>query len=550
MFNYLTGFMPRKLKDLFRWIEYVYYNSPHIMQALEKMGDYVITDITFTTPNDVLRGKYDDLINKSMHGASLLKALSRDRKLYGNSFSSMYFPFKRLVPCSNCGSQWDIRRIGEYSFQAKDKNNPSIKFSCKNCGQTSATKLDDVVDVKIYDPDRINIIRWDPKQIDLQENPITGRIIYHYNIPAALKERIREGDVTMLNDTPKGFIRAALQDDATFEFDEGKIFHMKTHAPAGVASAWGFPSLMAVMKQFYYAEILRKANEAIAMDHLVPMRVLHPAQTSGSSDPAITISYAQWVKETRKSIKRWRQDPLHIMFAPVALGVTQMGGQGRTLMTLGEIKEAEDNIIAGLGVPREFLYGGLSYTGSSVTLRMLENQLRSHTADIKDVLQWMCDSIAGYMGWDTVEADITNFKFIDDIQQKQMMLQADASYNLMSRRTISETLDLDYDEEQDQIQQEALNQMRMQLKQDREMQKIQTSIAEQAAQEAGHGQGYGYDQQKMIADADMQVEQLMQMPYGERRSMLAQMQNEDFVFYSVVIQRLELAHQQSEQPVQ
>jgi len=181
---------------------------------------------------------------------------------------------------------------------------------------------------------------------------------------------------------------------------------------------------------------------------------------------------------------------------------------------------------------------------------MLENQLRSHTADIKDVLQWMCDSIAGYMGWDTVEADITNFKFIDDIQQKQMMLQADASYNLMSRRTISETLDLDYDEEQDQIQQEALNQMRMQLKQDREMQKIQTSIAEQAAQEAGHGQGYGYDQQKMIADADMQVEQLMQMPYGERRSMLAQMQNEDFVFYSVVIQRLELAHQQSEQPVQ
>lgn len=536
MFNFLTGFMPRKLKDMFRWTEYLYFNSPHIFQALQKLADYVITDITFTTESDALRKQYTSLVLKRMRGKALLKAASRDRAIYGNGFFSVYFPFKRILPCTSCRSLWDIRAIKSYKYNAKKG---TVSYTCRACNDKSTVALEDMRDIKIYDPKRINVIRWDPKQMELKHNPITGQTEYYYSIPADLRSQIEDGDPNIINTTPKGFLRAAKDDETSFKFDPEKIFHMKMDAPAGVDSAWGFPSVMAVMKQFFYAEVLRKANEAIALDHLVPFRVLHPAQTSGSNDPAQTISFAQWIDETKKNIKFWRRDPLHIMFAPVALGVTQMGGQGRTLLTLGEVKEAEDNIIAGLGVPREFLYGGLSYTGSSITLRMLENQLIAHTADLKDLLQWITDSVADYMGWETVEAEITNFKFIDDVQQKQMMMQADATYNLLSRRTVAEVLDVDYDEEQEQMKQEMLDQIRDDAEMQREAQKIQESLAERAQAQAMQGTGMAYDQQAVIAEAEAIVQELANMPEGQRRSYLSSLQAEDYVMYSVVIQRWE-----------
>ena len=379
--------------------------------------------------------------------------------------------------------------------------------------------------------------------MNLTHNPITGETEYYYNLPPGIIDQIEKSDPSTIHTMPKGFLEAA-KEKKTFKFENGKIFHTKRPAPAGMASAWGFPSLVSVMKQFFYTEVLRKANEAIALDHLVPMRVLHPAATSGSNDPGTSINISRWMDETKKSIAQWRRDPLHIMFSPVALGVTQMGGQGRSLMALGEIKESEDNIMAGLGLPREFFTGGSTFTGSAVTLRMLENQLLSDKTDSDDLLQWLADSIGVYMGLEKVKTDITPFKFVDDVAQKQMLLQADGAYGLLSRRTVAEMLDVDIEEENKQKSVEAVATVREQMKTDAEVQKLQTSLAQQAQEEAGGTQGLSYDQQAVIAAADESVGQLMQMEDGQRKSMLASLQAEDYVMYSVVIQRLEEAQLQ------
>jgi len=536
MFNFLTGFVPRKLKDMYRWTEYIYYNSPHIFIALQKLADYVITDITFKTESESLRTKYSEIVLETLRAKVVLKGASKNRTLYGNAFYSLYFPFKRIVPCKGCGMMWDIRRIKDYKFDYKKR---TFKYNCMQCKASSTTRLSEVRDVKVYDPKRMNVICWDPKHIDVEHNPITGNTEYYYDLPAELRSAIKDGDRHMIDGTPKAFLEAA-DDDQVFHFDPTKIFHLKGDVPAGLGGALGYPSVISVMKQFYYAEVMRRSNEAIALDHLTPFRVLHPAQTGSSNDPVKTLAFAQWIDETKQNIKQWRKDPLHIMFAPVALGVTQMGGQGRTLLTLGEVQEVENNIIAGLGVPREFLYGGLSFTGSSVTLRMLENQLLSHSADLRDLLQWICDSIADYLGWAKVSADITNFKFIDDIQQKSLIMQADAQYDLVSRRTVSEILDLDYDDEIEQKEQEMLEQTRRQAKLSRKMEELQSTLADQAQAEASAGStGLEYDQQAVIAEADQMAMELSQIDEGQRRSVLSSLQAEDYVMYSVVIQRLE-----------
>jgi hypothetical protein len=544
MFDFLTGFVPRKLKDLFRWTEYLYYNSPHIFAALQKLADYIITDITFATDSQTLRSNYEDLLVDKLNIKSHMKACARDRMIYGNVFVSLYLPFKRVVKCDACSAIWDIRHVGKYEYLAKKA---IFKFNCPTCGKKASTSLDDVKDIKVKIPGKINVIRWDPKLMDLDHNPVTGQTDYYYNIPEYLRDKIHKGDPSAINGLPKGFLDAARDDKRVFKFQEGKVFHMKIDAPAGIDTAWGFPVLTSSLKQFYYTQVLRKANEAIALDHVVPFRVLHPAQTSGSADPVEKLAMDRWVSETKKNLKQWRRDPLHIMFAPVALGVTQMGGQGRTLLTLGEVKEAEDNIIAGMGIPREFLYGGLSYTGSSVTLRMLENQLLSHAADIQGLLQWTCDQVANYMGWEKVDADITNFKFIDDVQQKSMMMQMNMQYDLMSRRTMAEMYDIDLDEERREKKQEAMDDMKFQDELNRDMQEFQASLSQQAYANSNQGAGLTYDQQAVVAEADMLVEQLLQMDPGMRRSQLHALQEEDLVMYAVVIERMQTMQNQQNQ---
>lgn len=544
MFDFLTGFVPRKLKDLFRWTEYLYYNSPHIFAALTKLSDYIITDIAFKTDAQALRASYSDLMVKKLRIKPVLKACARDRMIYGNVFISLYLPFKRMLKCGSCRAVWDINQLNGYDYSMKKAK---FKFSCPTCRATTTQSLDDVKDIKIKRPERINVIRWDPKLIDLDHNPVTGETEYYYNIPDYLRSKIDKGDPTAINALPKGILDAARHEKRVFKFKKGKLFHMKVDAPAGVDTAWGFPILTSSLKQFYYTQVLRKANEAIALDHLVPFRVLHPAQTSGSNDPVQKLAMDRWVSETKKNLRQWRRDPLHIQFAPVALGVTQMGGQGRTLLTLGEVEKSEDNIIAGMGVPREFLFGGLSYTGSSVTLRMLENQLLAHSADLTDMLQWVTNQVGAYMGWQQVEVEITNFKFIDDVQQKSMMLQANAQYDIMSKRTISEMFDLDLDDERQEKKQEVLDQVRLQSEIDKEVQALQTSLAQQAQAESMQGAGLAYDQQAVVAEADAIVQELMNMEDGMRRSKLMALQSEDLVMYSVVVERLQTMQNQMTQ---
>jgi hypothetical protein len=51
--------------------------------------------------------------------------------------------------------------------------------------------------------------------------------------------------------------------------------------------------------------------------------------------------------------------------------------------------------------------------------------------------------------------------------------------------------------------------------------------------------GLSYDQQAVIGQADGIAQQFMQMDPSSRKSQLASLQSEDYVMYSVVIQRLE-----------
>jgi hypothetical protein len=538
MFDFLTTFVPRRLKTLFTYCEYLYYNCPQIFAALNKFALYPVTAFTYKTENEKLKQQYKTLLEDTLGLKSILVITGIDRHVYGNAFISLYFPFRRSLRCPVCKYTRNIQHT-EYKFHFK-----GLRFEL-HCPQCNREVDAEVVDKNIRLNNEINVIRWDPKQIDIQGNPITGESQYFYTIPDSLDQRIREGDKFLINTMPMPFLKSVAE-KKLFKFAPGKLYHMKAEAPAGVDIQWGFPALTSTIKQFFYTSVLRKANEAIALEYITPFRVMHPMAASANADPTVTISLANWVNELKMNLRAWRRDPLHIMFSPIPVGVTNVGGQGRALMVTGEIVESENAIIAALGIPREFIYGGLSATGSGVTLRMIENQLLNFSSELVDEAQWIADSCGKYLGWGTVKLGLEDPKLVDDVQQKMIFMQANAMSGgqLFAPSTLATIFGRDISDEREQRKQDQIEEVKFQAELATATSQVQNTLADRARAATTAGQPQQYDQQQIIGQADAIVQQLMQMDPGTRRSQVHSLEAEDYVMYSVVVKRLEEAQKQ------
>jgi len=552
--SYTQVFSPRRLKDLFKWCEFLFANSAHIYAALRKFGEYPITEILYETNNETLKTKHKNILEKIIHIRELLIEMTLDKYVYGNAFLSMYQPFIRFLKCTKCQTLTNIQNVKyEYNYQAM-----KFTYECPACHKKVVATEKHIIDRKVSVSRKINFIRWDPKKIDIDHNPLTGASVYYYNIPESVKESVKKGHKFLIDSMPLGFLKA-IKEKQQFRFAPGYIFHMKIGGPAGINPQWGLPPLLSTLQLFHYTAILRKANEAISLDYLTPLRIVHPAPQSGNADPVTTISLQEWQQNLKGNIKDWRQDPLHMMFAPVPVGMTQVGGQGRALLTLGEVQEAEKNIVAALGIPLEFLYGGLTRSGMEATLRLIENQLETHISDLNDCIQWISDNCAKFLGYDKVSMELAPFRMIDDQTQKNISLQLyQAGHQLgrkiISEKTIAEQNNLDLDKEEDRIKQEELDAVRRDAELQIEISKLQNNMANRIRQETqqsemamgGGGAPTGYNQQQVIAQADQLVAQWAQMEEGRRKSMMDSLMKEDFVLYSVAMQRWEDFEQQQQ----
>lgn len=539
MFDFLSGFVPRRLKDLFKWAEYLVFNSAHIYAVVKKFGEYPITELIFETESPSEIKMHKEIFEKHLKARGFLTMASFDKFIYGNGFYSLYKPFKRFLVCSANKCAVDINYIN-YKFERKKFQ---FSYLCPSCKVQTVGKIDDR---KMRDPSKLRIIRWDPKMMDIEYNPITGEAVYYYTIPKAIKDGIEKGNKNLINTMPIEFLHS-VKEGKIFRFDKEALFHMKVPGPAGVEAQWGFPPITSAIKLFLFAAVLRKANEAISLEHIAPFRIMYPVAASNNGDPITTISMSKWKNELDKNLRRWRRDPLHIMFSPIPTEVKNIGGDGRAMLTLGEIQEAEKNIVLSMGVPLEFLTGGLGQTRGEITLRMLENQLQTHVEDMNGLLEWIEIQVAAYMGVQPIEVRLADFVMIDDTERKQLLLQLWQA-GKVSDSTIAEIFELDLINERKKIKEDTLAQARAEQELMVAKQKLQESLSTQVQTQAAmqSSGGLGYDQQAVLAKADMMVQEFAQMDPGTRRSRMDALQGEDAVMYACVKDRMEQAQQNSE----
>jgi DNA-binding transcriptional MerR regulator len=529
-FDYLSEQLPRNHSEMFKWCELVYANSPVLVNGIKKLINYPITKFVYKSDSKDVKEQTKKLIETDLDLYSHLLNLGLDYYIYGNTFRSIYFPFVRHLKCRVCNTEINITHA-----KYKMKKGEFI-LTCSECHKTAKAEF---IDRDVENFGDIRLVTWDPKNIELSSNTVTGSNRYFYKMPPSIRKGIENGDPNIVANIPKVFFEAYKKNKA-IEFTNN-FNHLRSHVVAGFSTGWGVSPLVPCLKLYMYTAILRKSVESIGLEHITPQRILFPQGTS--NDPSLMTAMGDWKEQVQKALTHWRRDPNYVMMAPYPTGVANIGSQGRGLMPTQEIKAAEEDMLRALDIPIEFVYGSTNLNNSAVSLRLMENQLRPYVAQITAYVNWIIDTINAKYGKNFCHIEFSPFTLSDDLQQKQLLMQAMGSG--VSKRTIQEALNLDSDDEEERLVEDAIRDMKVQKRVQEKQQEMEDDIAAQARQDTQAeetGTIPKYNQQKMIASAQQMVAQLLAVPYEERRSHLAQLKGEDYVMYSVVTNLLDSAH--------
>lgn len=429
-------YLPTTVKQMFRWCRYYFLVHPLINSTVFKLSLYPITDLVYHSDDKHQRDLWQGVLEDHLRYRCFMGELGLDYHTYGNGLVSLFYPFKKKFKCSHCGNVQPARK-SKYYFR-----NFQFYWQCPRCSHHGPAK---VFDDYIKSSKGIRLLRWNPEDVDIRYNDLTGEYAYYYDIPVQLKNDIIMGKKSVVEEVPQIFIEA-LRTRKAIVFNKDNIYHFKRPTLAGKDRGWGVPLLLPVLKDAFYLQVLKKSQEAIALEHIVPLRILFPQAGSATSDPYSTINLGEWKDQISEELQRWRFDNNYIPILPLPVGNQTIGGDGRALLLGQEIRMWSEQIVTGMGVPQELIFGGLSYSGSNVSLRMLENMFLGYMTDHLHLVNWVIKNVASYMDWEPIKVKFKPFKMADDLQRKAYNFQLNQAGKISDTTLLA---DADFDPERE-----------------------------------------------------------------------------------------------------
>ena len=248
-------YLPATVKQMFRWCRYYFLVNPLINAVVSKMADYPITDIILDTEKQDLKESWNSFLNEQLRYRPFQIEIGLDYYTYGNALVSIFYPFVKMLRCTRCG----------FEKQASDAiyrfMNFEFHWQCEQCDHAGIAK---VRDHYIKAPKGIRLLRWNPEDIDIRYNDISGEYEYYYSIPVQLKNDIIIGKKSAVESVPQLFIDALRLRKAVV-FSRDNIYHFKRPTLAGKDRGWGTPMILPVLKDTFYLQVLRKAQECVSL---------------------------------------------------------------------------------------------------------------------------------------------------------------------------------------------------------------------------------------------------------------------------------------------
>ena len=461
--DYASTVMPETMMEAHRWCEYIMNNNGVYKSAVKRVLSYFITEVEVGDENtgDDEKSKYEKFLNEVLQIKKVLFDVGMNFITYGNAFVSLVVPFHRYLYCPRCYTEHPLRVVATYApFQFRWEGY-EFKAHCqaKNsdgtpCGYHGPWKH---IDRRTTNENDIRVKIWSPKEIEIKYDEFSGSRQYIWKIPESYKRKVREGHLHYLEHANWEVIEC-IKSGRNLEFLPDVLYHMFEEPLAGHdTGGWGISPILANFRQAWYVQVLHRYNEAIAMDYVMPFRVITPDGTRSASveagDPVLGVNMGGFMGRVRAMLRQRRRNPTEWFTLPFPVRYQVLGGEAKQLAPFDLMDQGVSLLLNNIGVPAEMYKGSLAVRSAAPTLRLFECQHTHLVHGLNTFLTKLCRQIADALGWEPVKAKLVSPTVIDDIQNQMAKLQ------LMMGKQISQTtglksMGLDFKDEQRRILEE------------------------------------------------------------------------------------------------
>lgn len=407
--------MPSTMEDVLKWSEYVWLNQGTYSMAMNRVCAYFLTGIDLIGCADEQKERYLEFLEDKLNVISALRCGCLDFLCYGNSFSSMYVPFHRYLMCPICGLERPIRKT-DYKFTG-------FKFlgtcpKCKTRGEFIRR------DRKSRQEEDAKIMRWNPHQIKIQYHPFSGDTEYLWKIPTDLTQHIKGGVNFFIEKTPWEVIEA-IKGNNLFRFHPGVVHHMREDTLSGIENrGWGIPRSLTNFKQAWYVQVLKRFNEAIALDYIVPFRVITPAAgNTKEGDPFLNMNLGSFSAQVMNMLAKRRRDPATWNVLPFPVDYRALGGEGVQLAPVELLNQGNEELLNAAGVPIDFFRGTLQTQAAPMALRLFQQTWPHLVSSANGWINWLLGTLRTVFNWERVSGKLKPVTLADDLERRQILLQ-------------------------------------------------------------------------------------------------------------------------------
>lgn len=481
--------MPASIPAMFRHAEYFALADPTLREAINRTAAYFLTDLEVTGDlgPDEQKSQRETLVDE-MQVMDFLHEVGLNYLVYGNVWISVIPPIVRYVVCpakmrngNRCGAKYRFAEFYKHDcFDFTWRN--AIHGRCPSCGYTGMFHDQSRPPEDVQDESRPLILRcWNPHDIRVRYRSATGETTaYDWIIPAEDRTEAKLGqNKSVLEGTPWPWLMAAVHNQ-NVRFDTDYIKHWREPALAGLRfRGFGVPRSIVNYRQVYYNAILRRMQEVLALGHVVPMRVISPANTPSRSDDGDIMknNHLGGIRHRIQGlIAAYRADPSSIQSSPIPLQMQALGADARQLIPADILTQGQDVMLNGMGVPVDFYRGNMTTQNAPIGLRLIDRTWAPFVSGLNRVLHFIGDRAQFLLKWEKATYKLQRVSLVDDIETNQLRVQM-AQAGLLSRSTAIKQVGSDFEDE---------------TKQKIEDQKIENRIQTEAQEEQD---AYGFSKQ-------------------------------------------------------
>ena len=547
-----SAYFPKTLTEALDLCRFFYFRIPNYKQVQRRIVRYFITDFEFP-------GKDGDLDQKEKLKAYLDDVLNLKQKMiemgdewgcYGNGFMRVAYPFKRKLIDDRAPQTrfYPIESFEKFEAEGKVKFNLSdltytVPDPVKNYQGEATFKF---VDEKDNDKNNIRLIIMNPRYVRIQYNSEADKARYLYTFDPKMRSQVKQGIIMVVNTTPR-YMLEAIRQEKDIMFKDGEVFHFRSPLISGVSySGWGLSEIIANYQQCWQLLLYMKADEAVALDYIMPFRLFSMEPQNSSGDVMQNSDALFFTSQMSQIIAARRKDKFAIHAVPFPVNYQEFGGNGKNYAPKETIEYQNNILLNGCGYFSDLYQGTMNVNIMPTALRLIQNTHYFLYNGYNKMVKWVVKKVLDYSGEDMIEVQMQEPRIADNLEnaniKTRLVMDGTLPWDVIGKDLgIGNPVDalvrrVEQDNEVKQRAAEKEEEMqRKQMAQDL----LKENLEDPGMAEGGGAGGGGTPIFDMYQKAVQMAQQWEQLPVGQRRQAMEQLQQQDFQLYSMAKQIME-----------